>query len=185
MDLARPQRSTIVLAHHGTSASVASHILREGFRSSKNEYDWLGDGTYFWENNFSRAEAWAVQHHEDPVVIEAQIDLEDCLDLTNPKWFALLTRYADRILSARKSAGLKPLRQEGLFHGKDRFIINKIADELEASGRPLRSVRGAFSEGDPAYPGSALFSQSHVQIAVRDPAVIQSVAVTRVRSVFP
>jgi hypothetical protein len=185
LELSLPRSAPVVLAHHGTSAEAAAFILREGFQSSQNAYDWLGDGSYFWENNFHRAEAWALQNHTDPVVIEVQLDLENCIDLTDPDWFALLTRSADRILDARKRSGLRPLRQDGLFHGKDRFIINTIAEELHAAGRPLQSVRGAFAEGDPAYPGSAIFSQSHVQIAVRDPAVIRNVAVTRVRRPFP
>lgn len=168
---------TRVLAHHGTSRLHAEKILAEGFVASVNAWDWLGDGIYFWETNFYRARAWAVQNHKDAVVVEVEIDLEDCFDLTNPEWFALLNRNADRILAQQKAAGLAPLKQTDLFHGKDRYVINILAEAMLNAGRPFKSVRGAFSEGSPAFPSSAIFSQSHVQIAVRDPSVIHNLVV--------
>ena len=36
-----------VLGYHGTSASRAAQIMREGFRMSRNDWDWLGEGIYF------------------------------------------------------------------------------------------------------------------------------------------
>jgi len=163
-----------VVAHHGTSSEVAAKILDVGFIASANDYDWLGDGAYFWENNFQRASTWAIDHHHMPVVLEATINLDDCFDLTDPKWFGILNRNADRILELRQARGLPPLKQENLFHGKDRYVINFVAASMDRAGRPFRSVRGAFAEGSPAFPSSAIFSQSHVQIAVRDPAVVSN-----------
>ena len=37
----------IVLGYHGTSVIAADRILEDGFRISKNAYDWLGDGVYW------------------------------------------------------------------------------------------------------------------------------------------
>jgi hypothetical protein len=34
-------------------------------------------------------------------------------------------------------------------------------------------VRGAFAEGAPVFPASALFDRTHVQVAVRDPSLIE------------
>jgi hypothetical protein len=36
----------------------------------------------------------------------------------------------------------------------------------------FHTIRCAFSEGTPAFPGSKIMAQSHIQIAVRDPSVI-------------
>jgi hypothetical protein len=38
-----------VVAYHGTSNYAAERILGEGFVASANRYDWLGDGTYFFQ----------------------------------------------------------------------------------------------------------------------------------------
>ena len=38
----------IVVGHHGTSQQIADQVLSGGFLVSKNAYDWLGDGVYFW-----------------------------------------------------------------------------------------------------------------------------------------
>jgi hypothetical protein len=32
-----------------------------------------------------------------------------------------------------------------------------------------QTVRGAFMEGTPVYPGAGIFEKTHIQIAVRDP----------------
>jgi len=38
------------LAYQGTSRKIAEGlVVGEPFRSSSNEYDWLGHGIYFWE----------------------------------------------------------------------------------------------------------------------------------------
>ncbi|SRR5579875_394296 len=55
----------IVQGFHGTSKNVAEFIANNGasyFHISQNEYDWLGDGAYFWENNLKRAMDWAKKH---------------------------------------------------------------------------------------------------------------------------
>jgi hypothetical protein len=48
------------------------------------------------------------------------------------------------------------------YHGCQR----RFADEVE--GILFQTVRGAFEEGRPLFPGSAIRTQSHIQIAVRD-----------------
>jgi hypothetical protein len=45
-------------------------------------------------------------------------------------------------------------------------------DQLANVGTRIRTARAAFQEGGPIYPDSHLFSRSHVQVAVRDPALI-------------
>jgi hypothetical protein len=48
------------VGYHATSAAVARVTLEEArFRQSRNPYDWLGDGAYFWEAAPERAWEWA------------------------------------------------------------------------------------------------------------------------------
>lgn len=164
----------MVIAHHGTSAAAASAIASSGFRVSANQWDWLGDGAYFWQDNYPRAARWAKDHFEGgAAVITVDVSLDDCLDLTQEPWFAFLQRHADKILATRGELKLPALRQRGLFHGKDRYVINFVAEVMEAAGTPFKSVRAAFAEGDPLHPESEIFSLSHVQIAVRDISAVQ------------
>lgn len=48
----------------------------------------------------------------------------------------------------------------------DCAVIRNLHDE--ASEQPFDTVRGMFTEGEPIYPESGFYSQSHVQIAVRN-----------------
>ncbi|HEU4883856.1 MAG TPA: hypothetical protein VFT45_16470 [Longimicrobium sp.] len=47
------------IGYHGTSAEAARRILSSGFEISRNEYDWLGDGAYFFQDAPLRAREWA------------------------------------------------------------------------------------------------------------------------------
>lgn len=51
------KRSNLVLGFHGCDATVVEKVLNQQdvLRPSENDYDWLGNGIYFWENNNSRA----------------------------------------------------------------------------------------------------------------------------------
>ncbi len=45
---------------------AAIRILNQedDFRHSNNSYDWLGNGIYFWENNYQRAIQYALEDSE-------------------------------------------------------------------------------------------------------------------------
>ena len=84
---------TWTLGYHGCDRSVAEALLagRTILQVSRNDYDWLGTGIYFWERDAPRALAWAefVKTHpefsatgiQEPAVVGAVIDLGYCLDL--------------------------------------------------------------------------------------------------------
>jgi hypothetical protein len=52
---------SFVLGYHGCDRDIAEEVLSGKFAlaPSKNEYDWLGHGVYFWEHNPRRALEWA------------------------------------------------------------------------------------------------------------------------------
>lgn len=169
--------SPVVRGHHGTSQESLPRILDEGFRSSRNEWDWLGDGTYFWQDDFDRALEWARQlHGAGAVVVEVAIDLRDCMDLNSREWFNLLSDFGDEVIADMKASGITLPVQTGKRHTRDRLVINRLVDVLASEGIPIASVRKMFPEGNPAFEGSALLSQSHVQIAVRDQSVVDVIS---------
>ena len=76
---------SLVLAYHGCERAVAQAVAagEKSLLPSKNEYDWLGSGVYFWEDSHDRAMQWAlnVPNIEVPAVLGAVIDLGNCLNL--------------------------------------------------------------------------------------------------------
>lgn len=56
-------RPNLVIGFHGCDKSVSDKVItgEENLLASKNDYDWLGNGIYFWENNEDRALEWAIQ----------------------------------------------------------------------------------------------------------------------------
>jgi hypothetical protein len=173
-----------VIAYHGTSATCAERILTEGFVASRNRYDWLGDGSYFFQevpgfrhSGLEHAWAWArKQHATEPAVLCARIELLDCMDLLDHGWSSRLRLLHDQLSDRSRKIGVELPRQAGGNHGLDRMLINYAAGVLADAGKPVRSVRGCFGEdARAAFPGSSLFDLTHVQIAVRDARVIAQV----------
>ncbi|HEU0013294.1 MAG TPA: hypothetical protein VFQ45_06395 [Longimicrobium sp.] len=164
----------IVLAYHGTEATAAVSILSHNFQPSRNDYDWLGDGAYFFQDAPARAWEWARRRFgADAAVIGAEIDLTDCLDLLDIRWHDLHRQCYLRWTASRERKGLAPPRQTKGAHRLDREVINFAVSWIEEVDQVrLRSVRAAFAEGEPLFPESALLSHSHVQICVRDPSSI-------------
>lgn len=162
------------IGYHGTSVQAARRILSTGFEVSRNEYDWLGDGAYFFQDAPHRAREWARERFGDEAaVLGAEIDLEDCIDLLDLTWQSVV-REAYEDLRRRLDASAQPVpRQTSGAHRLDRAVINHVVAVLQSRGITVRTVRAAFMEGDPLFPGSALWSRAHVQIAVRDPAAIE------------
>lgn len=168
-----------VFGYHGTSEESAKAILEPGkdnaerFLFSENDTDWLGKGVYFFQDAPFRAQEWPKvripppKRTENPVVLRAEIDLNDCLDLIDieaakkiaPCYSQLKTYYR----SMEKSL---PMNQGGR-HELDCALINYVVDQLEAEGETINVVRAAFVEGIPIIQGSQLYSRAHVQIVVR------------------
>ena len=89
-----------VYGYHGTTIQAATSILQEGFRLSRNEYDWLGDGIYFFQDAPTRAWEWATTHHGvEAAVIGAVIRLEDCMDFLDIQWAPVLAETYDAFLT--------------------------------------------------------------------------------------
>jgi len=160
---------------------------------STNEYDWLGNGIYFWENNPHRALDWAehLKKHpnpktkpiEKPAVVGAIIDLGHCLNLLDAKYIRMVkeankfyenfcTSYGSPIAENKKVTGSDDL----LLRYRDCAVIESLHDsrrDQNPSLPPFSSVRGMFTEGKPLYPGAGFHEKSHIQICVRNPNCIK------------
>jgi hypothetical protein len=164
------------IGFHGTNAAAAQRILASGFAICRNEYDWLGDGAYFFHDAQQRALEWArTRFGSEAAVLGAEIDLIGCLDLLDVGWQEFIQASYEGAFAQIRERSLPLPRQTAGAHRLDRHVLNHAMGVLGERGVPVRSVRAAFIEGAPLFPGSALWSRAHVQIAVRDPNAILNV----------
>ncbi len=172
-----------VTGYHGTSLQAAIAIEQQRqFRLSCNEHDWLGDGVYFFQDAPERAWEWAETHYTlFPAVIGAHLRFHptESIDLLDIHWTHTLTDAYDAFLGELMRANLAVPRQTSGAHRLDRAVINYAVGVLEQQGVIIRAVRAAFAEGAPVFPGSALFDRAHVQIAIRDPSLIDDLWMER------
>ena len=114
-----------VRGYHGTNIEAATSILTEGFKLSRNQYDWLGDGVYFFQDTPARAWDWADEHYGvDAAVIESLVRLEDCMDLLDIAWGSVLNEAYNAFLAQLKRANLPIPKQTSGAHRLDREVIN-------------------------------------------------------------
>jgi hypothetical protein len=166
--------SRIVFGFHGTHPALAERLLCgelavADWSPSSNEYDWLGKGIYFWEDAPERAREWAAKSG----VVGAIIQLGTCLDLTDVTHTDLIGEsYVRFVASQRKRRKAIPQNRDKR-RNLDCAVINYAVDELERqTGQRIQTVRGAFLEGEPVFPGSGILRETHIQIAVRDRSCI-------------
>jgi hypothetical protein len=175
-----------VVAYHGCDASVAERILGgEAFKPSDNDYDWLGRGIYFWEYGAERALQFAREQAARgrvrvPAYLGALIQLGNCFDLMDTRFTSdLAVAYAPWAASLQakglplpQNAGRAP---DHKLRRLDCAVLNWYLDFTEREGQRYDTVRCGFMEGQPLYPGSGIFEQSHIQLTVRNPGCILGV----------
>lgn len=184
------KRSNLVIGFHGCDQSVVDKVItgKEELLASTNDYDWLGNGIYFWENNEERALDWAIELSKrksssvkKPAVIGAIIDLGFCLDLTDNHYLKELKVGYDELVKLCHAANL-PLPQNKdigkstdlLLRKLDCAVIQTIHRLHSIKGNnPYDSVRGVFWEGAPVYPNSGFREKNHIQICVCNPNCIK------------
>ncbi|MDJ0649471.1 MAG: hypothetical protein QNJ60_12275 [Xenococcaceae cyanobacterium MO_188.B19] len=195
-------KPSFVYGFHGIDKEVAIRILNQedNFRHSNNSYDWLGNGIYFWENNYQRAIEYAQEDSKranssikTPFVLGAILDLGNCLDLLDQKYINYLA-IAFNVLEKYLERENKPLPKNTSF-GKLDFDFKKreldcavirYAHKLaKEEGEYFDSVRAAFLEGETLYPGSMFRKQNHIQIAIINPNCIKGIFLPRQEVPFP
>ena len=160
---------------------------------SKNIYDWLGKGIYFWEQSPQRALHYAEELRDNPqraqrpitnpAVVGAVLDLGFCLDLINMDNLRILQEtyltiqeayeIANKPLPSNKK-GKEETTEDLLRRELDCIIINAVHDSRREKGlQPFDSVRGVFWEGDRLYPTAGFKAKNHIQIAICNPNCIK------------
>ncbi len=181
--------SRFIVGYHGGDAQAIRNVLlgEEPLAHSRNDYDWLGSGIYFWEQGPARAFEFAVAEAKrkpskikNPDVVGAYIFLGNCFDLLDVNFTKILAAFYDDFVADLTARGEpiptnERMRGDGtkLLHRLDRAVIEYTLAVLELNnGQKFDSVRGAFVEGDRIYPDAEIYQKTHIQIAVRNPDCI-------------
>ena len=107
---------SFLLGFHGCDATVGEAILagaKQHLTFSTNDYDWLGNGVYFWEGNPARALQFAHERSAggknsrgrvtQPFVLGAIINLHRCLDLADSGAIAQVKHWLRRLPRSHRS----------------------------------------------------------------------------------
>jgi hypothetical protein len=130
----------MVLGFHGCDESVGEQVLSgkvPHLARSVNQYDWLGEGIYFWENDPLRAMEWAVAAKDDPRLSKGKIKKPFVVG-------AVIEAVAKAGTVMPKNTG------NGFFRSLDRAMIEALHESrktAEKSLPPYDTVRAAFREG--------------------------------------
>ena len=173
---------SFVLGYHGCDADVALKVVSadEPLFVSKNDYDWLGSGQYFWEDSYARALRWAQTEGAKKgskirraAVLGAIIDLGNCLNLIDVEHLDMVRTAYTAYLQICQASGDEPARNKGknlCERYLDKAVFETLHQLREQDGRtPFDTVRAFFVEGEELYATAGLRSLDHVQICVRNP----------------
>lgn len=194
-------KPNLIIGFHGCDANVRDKLFKEPDEIivSKEPYDWLGHGMYFWENNYDRALQWAQDKMKrgrikTPSVIGAIIYLGYCCDFLDTKYIQMIKTYYKIMAAACKADQNELPKNRDIAQDKHKdkvlreldcsvieFMHAEILDETQIDIREkgfggnkiFDSTRGVFTEGGPAFDGAGIFEKSHIQICIRNPNCIK------------
>ncbi len=195
------KRAGLVIGFHGCDESVRDDVVfNKGslLKPSANDYDWLGSGVYFWENNYTRALEFAnfLKDHptrnakipiRKPSVIGAIIDLGHCLDLLDSEYLNLLKEGYNLLKKSKEAYGMNIPKNVALSNNNDLLlrhldcaVIETIHKFNKDKGKDeFDSVRGVFFEGSDLYLNAGFKEKNHIQIALRNPNCIKGYFIPR------
>lgn len=177
-------KDNLIFGFHGCDESLCNKLVNgdEQLDYSENQYDWLGKGMYFWENDPARAFQWAEsamkypknqkQVVTKPAVVGAVICLGKCLDFMEITNLQKLKAIYDELTSL----GIDLPENTGRdFYRRnlDCFLINALVAQEKSQGTEYDSVRGVFFEGNELYKNAGFREKNHIQISVINPNCIK------------
>lgn len=168
-----------VVGYHGTRKKTALEIVagKREFKSSKNEDDWLGHGTYFWEYAPKRAWNWARKQYPNVeiAVLGSMIRLGNCLDLVDPDNTKLVVDLHRRLVSEVGAVGGTLRKNYKARKYLDCQVFEYAYAVFEDEGERIDTVRGVYvptQSKDRLWERSWLFHETHLQLCVRNPECI-------------
>lgn len=178
--------SGYIIGYHSCDRELGLRLINgtDDLQVSKNDWDWLGEGIYFWEDDPARALQYATENAagkqknqtaaKTPFVIGAVIDLGKCLNLVEVESLEIL---AEAYIGLSKLIGVAREQMpvnKGNNRALDCAVINYIHQSIIGIEKDAYdSIRCAFPEGDPAFEGSSITARLHVQLCIRTSETIK------------
>jgi len=181
---------SFVLGFHGCDKQVGEKVLagKDRLNPSQNDYDWLGNGIYFWENNPNRALDYAKELKKypqrvksiikTPFVIGAIIDLGCCLNLLDARFIDVVKTGYKLLQQTLKKSNVEMPKNKHIGTSRELLLRNldcaviQMVHQVDTTQK-YDTVRGVFTEGTPLYENSGFQEKSHIQICVVNPNCIK------------
>src|SRR5690554_2781474 len=109
------------IGYHGTYRASADRIQNDGIDlSASSRSSYLGPGLYFWDNSQERAWRWLSRRQErppadQPVVLQATIDISDFLDLTSEEGRRDFTQFIQAFDARNRPVGPDVTRNDAFY----------------------------------------------------------------------
>jgi len=175
-----------ITGFHSCDKKVGLAVLNGemNLKPSNNDWDWLGSGVYFWEQNPMRALEYAQESKvgkqfnkiriETPFVLGAIIELGNCLNLMEPKSLNIIKSSHDA-LSRLYANSDEPMPVNKNANRKlDCAVIKYVHKTRRDTGEdPIDTIRCPFQEGDPVYESSHFTDRLHIEICVLNTDLIK------------
>ncbi len=123
-------RSNPTIGFHGCDENVRNDLVNNPnlVRKSQEAYDWLGNGFYIWENNYTRALQWANDKErrrtlKKPSVVGVIYSLDICLDFTDSLFINTLSAYYELLKVELEVAGKTLPKNKSLPNDKYNDLI--------------------------------------------------------------
>lgn len=181
-----------IIGFHSCDREVGLKILngQDNFLLSNNNWDWLGPGVYFWEQDAQRALRYAKENAAGtqknfkpakiPFVLGAIVDLGNCLNLVEAASMRIFSEAHRELNKLMTQLGLKLPENNGHNRHLDCTVIKYIhLSNISNKCAPYDSIRCAFPEGNEAYPGSMISSLLHIQLCICNPNCIKGIFLPR------
>jgi len=186
-----------VIGFHSCDREVGLRVLNgeDELLPSKNPWDWLGGGIYFWEQNPLRALEYATECAQrkqfnkipikTPFVLGAIIDLGSCLNLVESSALKVLSSSYRRFKMTWEEKGAVMPVNKNNNRALDCSVIEYVhRSNLLTNKQPYDTVRCAFPEGGEVYPTSNISSRLHIQVCVRNDDCIKGFFIPRLLNKF-
>lgn len=175
-----------VIGFHSCDREVGLRMVsgNDHLRPSDNPWDWLGPGTYFWEDNPFRALSYAIDCAEKkqkfsgsiktPFVIGAIIELGNCLNLIEPNSISIIENAYDKLKRYIELTGGRMPMNKGANRSLDCAVIKYLHESNKIDGiPPYDTIRSPFHEGEAIYDQANFTTGLHIEICVIDPKQIK------------
>lgn len=175
-----------VIGYHSCNKEIGLKVLSgdEDLISSENDWDWLGGGVYFWEQNPQRALEYAEEvasggqfnkkKINTPFVLGAIIELGNCLNLIESHSLSILeTAYKGLEQLINTTETTMPINK-GSNRKLDCSVIRYVHQSRAINNeQPYDTIRSAFGEGREVYRGASFTMRHHLQICVTNKNMIK------------